>query len=228
MWFEISFSSFHVWLLLSHTCPQTLLICKLSSKLPGNIPVFPNRLFPHHSLYPFSLNLLKHFRGFSFALQQASKFSLLSVLPLSFTSLWPSSSSSFSSSWCVGCSQAWWRGGSVQYPQSSEQRRQQRHWSRRQHEELRDGRQHQPEEHHQRELSGAAGGRASVPVSSSLHPPTRRPRGGVHLLPRRVKAPDSTLWLSFYQVKWEEIFFSLILKPLLPKYALSSQVIGLF
>lgn len=161
---------------------------KLSSKLPG---IFSSSLtgfllhLPHRSPNPSSLHLLQDFRGL-----------LRSVFPLSFISFSPSSSSCFSSSWCVGCSQAWRRGGGVWQPQSPEQRR----WRRQQqqHQELGAGREHQPPEHHQRELSGAAGGRASFPVSSCQHPPSGAPRGG--LLLRRVEGPDAAFWLK----QWAE------------------------
>ncbi len=167
----------HYW---SANCPQSFLEY---SSLP--YPAF-------HFHFPSSLHLLQDFRGFNFLkkISLCNKFSLRSVLPLSFISFSPSSSSSFSSSWCVGCSQAWRRGGGVRQPQSPEQR-----WRRQQHQELGAGREHQPEEHHQRELSGAAGGRASFPVFSCLHPSSGAPRGG--LLPRRVEGPDAAFWFKY-------------------------------
>lgn len=114
---------------------------------------------------------------------------------LSFVSFWRSSFPSVSSFWCVGCSQAWRRGRSIQQPQSSEQRRQSRR-GQQQHQELRDGRKHQPEKQHQRKLSGATGGRA--PIFSCLHPTSGCPRRRVHLLPRvaviSLKWPHKTLF----------------------------------
>lgn len=149
-----------------------------NSKPSGNVLLFLSGLFffpkshlPHCSAS--SLLLLQDFRPYLLIILLCRKPFPLPLAP--FLSFWPSSSSR-----CVGCSQAWrqrcWWGGVVQQLHSSQQ------WWR-QHEEFGARREHQPEEQHQRELGGAARGRASL---TRPHPTSGAPCRGLHLLPQRV------------------------------------------
>lgn len=79
----------HVWLHLSYL--QTSLICKLSSKPPGNISSLTD-LFSLSLSSSFQFVLLHDIRGWSVCFGTSTFFPVLS---LSFISFWPSSSYSF-------------------------------------------------------------------------------------------------------------------------------------
>lgn len=132
--------------------------------------------FPPPHCSASSLLLLQDFRPYLLIILLCRKPFPLPLPP--FLSFWPSSSSR-----CVGCSQAWrqrcWWGDVVQQLHSSQQ------WWR-QHEEFGARREHQPEEQHQRELGGAARGRASLTFLTRPHPTSGAPCRGLHLLPQWV------------------------------------------
>lgn len=133
--------------------------------------------FPPPHCSASSLLLLQDFRPYLLIILLCRKPFPLPLPP--FLSFWPSSSSR-----CVGCSQAWqqrcWWGDVVQQLHSSQQ------WWRQQHEEFGARREHQPEEQHQRELGGAARGRASLTFLTRPHPTSGAPCRGLHLLPQWV------------------------------------------